>query len=137
MGRHILIIEDQGELSVALARRFTRRGFTVLECCEPAAALEILRQEKIDLCICDINLNDRVSGLDIFVQFKTLGLTVPFVFFTGLGEDTDEIQQAKDLGADAVFVKPTDFGVLLERVCALLGLAVDTVSLAGSRPPAS
>ena len=125
-----MIVEDEGDLSDALARRFARRGFFVLETASPLVAIQHLRDKKADLVICDINLKVELSGLDVFHTMKAENLTVPFVFFTGHGEGTKEVQTALEAGADGVFSKPTDFPVLLQKVCVLLGLASDAVSLA-------
>lgn len=130
VGKHILIVEDQGALSDALARRFSRRGFKVTECSDPDTALDSLRNVAVDLVICDINLNDQMSGIDIFNTVRGEGIKTPFIFFTGHGEGTEEIQKAQAGGAEAVFSKPTDFSVLLDKVCVILGLSSDAISLA-------
>ena len=131
MQKRILIVEDQGALSDALARRFVRRGFGVEECLNSAAALELLRAKPFDLVVCDINLEEESSGLDLLAKIRSESIGVPFVFLTGHAEGTDEMQKALLGGAAAVFSKPTDFSVLLQRVCVLLGLSTEDVSRAG------
>ncbi len=97
---------------------------------DPAEILGLLRQGGIDLCISDIDLTAGASGLDIFRQARGEGIAVPFVFLSGHDEGSESMQTALGLGASGVFTKPTDFAVLLEKVCVVLGLAADSVSLA-------
>lgn len=133
MQKRILIVEDQGALSDALARRFARRGFGVEECLSSAAALNLLRTKPFDLVICDINLEEETTGLDLLSKVRSEALNVPFIFLTGHAEGTDELNKALVAGAAAVFSKPTDFSVLLQRVCILLGLSTEDVSRAGPK----
>ena len=133
MQKRILIVEDQGALSDALARRFARRGFGVEECQNTSSALNLLRTQKFDLVVCDINLEEQVSGLDLLATVRSENLDMPFVFLTGHAEGTEEMNKALNAGAAGVFSKPTDFSVLLHRVCVLLGLSAEDVSRAGSK----
>lgn len=130
MAKHLLIIEDQDVLSESLSRRFTRRGFEVSISAVPDDVLAHVATGKIDLCLSDIDLTDAVSGLDIFRLVRATGSQVPFIFLSGHDESSSTMQSALDLGAVAVFTKPTDFGVLLERVCSVLNLPSDSASLA-------
>ncbi len=129
MAKTILIIEDEGALSDALARRLVRRGFQVYTTSEPEEALTFIRATRADVVISDINLNRPLSGLDIFFTMKNENLAVPFIFFTGHGEGTTELDKALEGGADAVFSKPIDFQILFQKICGLLGLEADHLSV--------
>jgi two-component system response regulator RegA len=128
--KHLLIIEDQDVLSESLSRRFTRRGFEVSISANRDDIIAHVTSGKIDLCLSDIDLTESLSGLDIFQQVRALGSKVPFIFLSGHDETSATMQSALDLGAVAVFTKPTDFGVLLQRVCSVLNLPSDSASLA-------
>ena len=125
----ILIVEDEDALSDALARRLVRRGFKVFVTADPEEAIDFLRTKQARLVISDINLNRPLTGLDIFYTMKNEQLSVPFVFFTGHGEGTSELDKALKGGADAVFSKPIDFQILYQKICALLGLEADNLSV--------
>jgi len=127
---HLLIVEDQDALSESLSRRFVRRGFTVSVSIEPEDILARLRSGAISLCISDIDLSPCVSGLDIYRRVRAEGLATPFVFLSGHDESSEDMQAALALGAAGVFTKPTDFTVLLERVCSVLGIDQASVALA-------
>lgn len=133
MTKHLLIVEDQDALSESLARRFSRRGFRVSISSEPADILTRLRAGDVDLCVSDIDLTGPLSGVDVFRQARAEGFTVPFVFLSGHEESSEAMVTARALGAVAVFTKPTAFTELLEQVCATLGMAVDTSSLAANK----
>lgn len=130
MAKHLLIIEDQDVLSESLSRRFTRRGFQVTISENPEVILPLIASGNIDLCVSDVDLAGSMSGLDIFQQVLAKGSQVPFIFLSGHDESSSTMQLALSLGAVAVFTKPTDFGVLLERVCDVLNLPADSASLA-------
>lgn len=129
--KRILIVEDEASLSDTLARRFSRRGFEVVEAADPQVALEHLAEHPFDIVICDISLRPEMSGLDLMRALKERGNPAPLIFLTGHGPASAEAMEALDLGALAVFSKPTDFHVLLNKVCSVLGMAAQSVSVPG------
>jgi len=133
VAKNLLIIEDQDVLSESLSRRFTRRGFGVTIAAEPSEVLRLLGQGGIDLCISDIDLTDGVSGVDLFGQVRAAGIGIPFLFLSGHDESSAAMQAALGLGASGVFTKPTDFAVLLERVCDVLGVPAEPAPLATAK----
>jgi DNA-binding NtrC family response regulator len=133
VSKHLLLVEDQAALSESLSRRLSRRGFQVSIAGNKDAALAVLRAGGIDLCVSDIDLTADGSGLEIYRTAQSEQLGVPFVFLSGHEENSASMQEALSLGARAVFTKPTDFTVLLEKVCDVLGLDAHSVSMLASK----
>jgi DNA-binding NtrC family response regulator len=123
--KHLLIIEDQEALYTSLSRRFTRRGFQVTVSSSFDEVKALLNSKSVDLCLSDISLNGSFTGIDILRDANESGHTVPFVFLTGHEVESEIAQKVIELGAKAVFSKPTDFSVLLEEVCRLLSLPLE------------
>ena len=133
VAKNLLIIEDQDVLSESLSRRFTRRGFGVTIAAEPSEVLRVLGRGGIDLCISDIDLTNGASGVELFGQVRAAGIDVPFLFLSGHDESSAAMQSALGLGAAGVFTKPTDFAVLLGRVCEVLGVPAEAAPLTASK----
>ena len=130
MSKSIAILDDQQFLAESLARRFTRRGFNAVPFHSILALDEYLKNNKVDICISDIELDTPYSGVDFLERLKSEGNTIPFIFLTGHGDDSDQGHDALLKGAAAVFAKPTDFSTLMARVCEILGIELDVQALA-------
>lgn len=110
-------------MASVLKRRLERRGFDVIECHNFDSALSALQQPAVDLALCDIQLGEARNGLDLFNEIRiNQGKKIPFVFLTGHGEGTEEVDRAVASGAEAVFSKPMDFQVIISKVTELLGV---------------
>lgn len=133
MPKHLLILEDESELSLALARRFERRGFRVTTTSTVEGAWPILQASGVDLVVSDIDLAGPETGVDLLTRCGEASVRLPFVFLSGHDEGSALMRHALAVGAAAVFNKPTDFSVLLQKVCELLGLAPESVALAGPK----
>lgn len=67
VARHVLIIDDESAIRLALSRWFVRRGWTVAQCEDGAQALEVLREQHgdFDLVLCDLKMPG-MSGLEVY-----------------------------------------------------------------------
>jgi PAS domain S-box-containing protein len=67
VARHVLIIDDESAIRLALSRWFMRRGWTVAQCEDGAQALEVLREQHgdFDLVLCDLKMPG-MSGLEVY-----------------------------------------------------------------------
>ena len=133
VGKCILIVEDQEPIGDVLARRFSRRGFEVVECTNPLEALACVRSRPVHLIITDIDLKHELTGVDFFKTISSEGFRQPVIFLTGHDEENELVQGAVLAGASAVFSKPTEFSVLLAKVCELLDMTADAAAIPGIR----
>jgi len=116
----ILIIEDQPDMRENIATILEMEDFAVLEAIDGRAGIEMAREEKPDLILCDIMM-PKMDGYDVLHalrQDKTIAGT-PFIFLTAKGEKRD-LRAGMNLGADDYLTKPVSAEDLLSAVNARL-----------------
>lgn len=114
---NILIAEDEKDLRQLLELHLIKEGFTVYAAENGLKALEIFRNNEINLAILDVMM----PGLDGFNLLRKIRETneIPVMFLTARGEDMDKIL-GLGLGADDYMVKPFSPVELIARVHAQL-----------------
>jgi DNA-binding response OmpR family regulator len=98
-GKRILVVDDEPELRHALRSTLCALGFVVALAETGEAALEILRAEKFDLVLLDINMPG-LSGLEICRAIRARS-DVGIVMLTVRDRAEDKIE-ALDAGATAM-----------------------------------
>ena len=66
--------------------------------------------QSLILILSDINMPG-ISGLELLPKAKAMRPDVPVIMITAYG-DTDTKRQALEKGAEALLIKPLDFGTL-------------------------
>jgi len=104
---NILLVEDDGILSLHLISMLTRQGYTPLPPVPTAEeALEVLEREPVDLVIMDIALGGEMDGIaaaEIINRTKR----IPVIFITGFSQN-QVIEQAKSASPYGYLVKPVN-----------------------------
>jgi CheY-like chemotaxis protein len=122
----MLLAEDDDELRKLLLERFRSAGFEVIEAEDGTTVLECLadsilnmdRGSSFDLIVSDI----RMPGFTAFHILKSARgalKSTPVILITAFA-DAATHNQARSLGAAAIFDKPVDVDDLLRAACALL-----------------
>ncbi|MEM8808322.1 MAG: two-component system response regulator RppA [Cyanobacteria bacterium P01_G01_bin.38] len=115
---HILLVDDEVELTEPLGRLLRREGYTLEVAHEGEAGYQLAEQGGFDLLILDWMLPG-LSGLEICRRLRSHVITTPVLFLTA--KDTlDDRVAGLDAGADDYLVKPFELRELLARVRALL-----------------
>ncbi len=114
---NLLIIEDEPVTRSQLAAHFEREGFQVITRENAEDVDRIINDEKIDVCLLDINLPGK-DGLTLTRELRTHS-DVGIILVTGKGEQIDRIVGLES-GADDYVTKPFDPRELLSRVRSLL-----------------
>jgi len=114
---HILLVDDDTELTSLLSEFLQREGFTVSAEHEGNRGLERASEPGVDLVVLDVML----PGLDGFEILKRLRAVskVPVMMLTARGEDVDRII-GLELGADDYLPKPFNPRELVARIRAVL-----------------
>lgn len=114
---HILIVEDDREISALVARYLSQNGMRTATARDGREMDRILRDGRFDLIVLDLNL----PGEDGFSICRRLGLTtqVPIIMLTARSEDVDRII-GLEMGADDYLGKPFNPRELLARIRAVL-----------------
>ncbi|MBL8793426.1 MAG: SpoIIE family protein phosphatase [Planctomycetia bacterium] len=125
-----LLVVDDNELNrEVLTRRLQRRGYDVLAAHDGQAALALLAEQRFDLILLDI-LMPGISGIDLLRRIRQIHAPteVPVIMVTAVDESA-QVVEALNLGANDYITKPLDFAVVLARVQTQLGAkaAVDRI----------
>jgi len=117
----IVYIEDEVELRGIVAAELRDNGYDVAEAGDGDAGLDLIRELRPDLVLCDIAM----PGLDGGAVLRRIRrenpefARMPFIFLTAR-TSRDQIIAGKEAGADDYLTKPIDFGVLVATVEARL-----------------
>jgi len=117
----VLIVDDVADNRDLLSRRFTRRGYEVVEAEGGVRALEIIGGGGIDLVLLDVMMPD-INGLEVLATVReTLSaIQLPIIMVTAQAESR-QIARALELGANDYVTKPVDFAVALARADTQVG----------------
>src|ERR1017187_7577726 len=87
-----------------LELNLTEEGYAVLTAADAEAALNVLRQEKIDLIVTDLKLPG-MNGLEFLQAVKRTNATLPVVVMTAFGTVETAVEAMK-AGASDYVLKP-------------------------------
>ena len=105
----ILVVEDDDNSLIALNNLLRLRGYRVLEASDGNEAITVVKAEKLDLILLDLQL-PKLNGLGVIRHLReTLNLsTLPIVMMTAC--DSEESRgSAMACGCDEFLPKPIDF----------------------------
>ena len=112
----LLLVDDDAMNRDALARRLSRSGYKVLTADSGVAALRMIRENRIDAVLLDVMMPG-LSGLETLRQLRQFRSVadLPVIMVTAKDE-SDDVVEALDLGANDYVTKPIDFAVALARI---------------------
>lgn len=110
-GSTVLVIDDSFETTELLSDCLTMNACHVLKADTGSKALQILRQNEIDVAVVDINLPD-MNGISLLDPIKTHDPTIAIVMITGYPEPNFVVDAMKK-GASDFLVKPFDLDKLM------------------------
>lgn len=110
---NILLCDDEKDIVSALKIYLNDKDYKFFEAYNGKDALEILRTEKIDLCLMDIMMPE-LDGIKALSELREFS-NIPVIFLTAKSEDTDKVL-GLNLGADDYVTKPFNPVELTARV---------------------
>lgn len=114
----ILLVEDDGAIRRGVGDALRFSGYTVHEAADGEAGLELCLSVDADLVLLDIMMPKK-DGLEVLEDLRRARPSMPVIFLTARGEETDRVRGLR-LGADDYVVKPFGVEELLARVEAVL-----------------
>lgn len=117
MRKHILIIDDDEDLSFIISDMLESYGYKVSHAKNAAVAFDMLSENKYHLVLLDINLPE-TTGFEICKELRKVS-SVPVIFASARTSETDRIT-GFDIGGDDYLPKPYSMKELLSRVNALI-----------------
>jgi DNA-binding response OmpR family regulator len=120
MGKKILVIEDERDISDLVVHYLEKEGHRVMAVRNGAKGLSLLKTDPPDLLILDLMLPE-MDGLEILRQIRSHSKTaaLPVILLTAKAEETDRVV-GLEMGADDYVPKPFSPKELAARVKALL-----------------
>jgi len=118
----ILIVEDEAHILRVMAIWLERHGHEVLEACNGAAALEMLRNQSVDLIISDMNM-PVMDGLELIKAVREhLKIETPVLLLTARC-DQEQLAQRMEPYSVRLYSKPFTPSRLVADIDRLLGAA--------------
>ncbi len=120
MSAHILVVDDEPDISALVAYHLARESYRVRTAADGVEAIRAVETERPDLVVLDLMLPG-MSGLDVLGELRRRGETqdLPVILLTARREEKDRIEGLQ-LGADDYLAKPFSPQELVLRVGAVL-----------------
>jgi DNA-binding response OmpR family regulator len=113
----ILLVDDEDSIQTLLAYPLERDGYRVVQARDGEEALQLFREQEIDLVVLDLML-PKVDGLEVCRRIRGES-TVPIIMLTARDVELDTVL-GLELGADDYITKPFSIREFRSRVKALL-----------------
>jgi two-component system KDP operon response regulator KdpE len=113
----ILIVDDEPQIRRVMRTTLSSNGYAVLDARTGEEALEIVRKERPELVLLDVNLPG-MGGLEVCREIRDQS-DVAIIMLTVRNTEHDKVL-ALDAGADDYVVKPFSIEELLARIRAAL-----------------
>ena len=128
MSCNIMIVDDSGSMRAVIKKIAAISGFNMDHCYEASngrEALEILKENWVDVIISDINMPE-VNGLELLrsMQADDLYKEIPVIIITTEGSD-ERMQEALSHGAKGFIKKPFQPEELRSTLYEVLGMSED------------
>ena len=114
---NILIVEDEKEIREGVSEYLSEVGYNVISAEDGMQAIELFKNNKIDLVILDIML-PKANGFVVLNKIRQES-NVPIIMLTAMSDDYTQIMSF-DEEADDYITKPFSIIVLHKRIEALL-----------------
>jgi two-component system, OmpR family, alkaline phosphatase synthesis response regulator PhoP len=123
----VLIVDDDQVIVKTIATKLNDAGYKTLEALDGVKAIALVRKEKPDLIVLDLNFPPDVNGVildgyDIMDSLRRVkeSRTTPIITITDVPDSLD-MERNLDYGAVGFLYKPLDYNQLLGLACGALG----------------
>jgi DNA-binding LytR/AlgR family response regulator len=114
-GIKVLLVEDDWIISKEISYSLHDLGFDVIGTCVTGEeALKLIKANKPDIVLLDIDLSSEMTGIDVAKKLKQENI-VPFIFLTALA-DSKTIEMAKVAEPYAYLIKPVNRDTLYSTI---------------------
>jgi CheY-like chemotaxis protein len=112
----IMIVDDEENIRVAANVVLASKGHNVTHVEDGVKALELIKTEKPDVIVCDIEM-PKLKGYDVLTEVRKNPATaaIPFIFLTGKTE-MSYMTKAMELDVDDFLTKPFTAEQLLAAI---------------------
>lgn len=103
--KRLLFVDDEEAIRITLAAILRRYGLSVTIAATVAEALHVIKNQKFDLLLCDLNIGEERDGLDVVRVMRGINPDCVTIILTGY-PDMESAAEAKRLGIDDYISKP-------------------------------
>jgi two-component system, OmpR family, KDP operon response regulator KdpE len=114
---NILVVDDEPQIRRVMRTTLSSQGYVITEAKSGEEALEMMRKERPDLILLDVNMPG-MGGLEACREIRRAS-DAPIIMLTIRNAERDKVA-ALDAGADDYVVKPFGIEELLARIRAAL-----------------
>ena len=115
---HILLLEDDLQLSDTVTRFLERKGYKVYQAYDGMEAENRVFETHIDLLLLDVKV-PHITGFEFLKKLRQEGKETPTIFITSLNS-VEDVEKGFSLGCDDYIRKPFALKELLVRIESLL-----------------
>ncbi len=120
MKKHILIVDDEVEIRDLLGLFLTSNGYRVTALETAMEALRLVKTDRPDLIISDLQLEDS-DGLEMIDQLKATLPDTPVILLTGVLFDAQVFRETLSKRVSAYLVKTSPLSRIHEEIRRLIG----------------
>jgi DNA-binding response OmpR family regulator len=115
-GIRILVVDDENDIRKIVRLLLQKKGYSIFEASNGAAAVEFVQNENVDFIIMDIMMPE-LDGFSAMREIRKAS-NVPIIMLSARGEEYDKIS-GFEMGADDYVTKPFSPKELMLRCAAL------------------
>jgi CheY-like chemotaxis protein len=104
-GQRVLVVDDVKSQQQITSNMLTRLGYQVTVVTSGEAAIDHVRENKVDLVVLDMIMDPGISGLETFQALQRIDPDIRAVIVSGFAR-TDAVRKAQALGAGPYIKKP-------------------------------
>jgi len=119
--QYVLVVDDEAHMRRVLEIMLQKAGHTVFAAGNGMEALEILRDNAVDLIITDMRM-PQMDGLTLLTRLRAEGMEVPVIVITAHGTIESAVEAMK-FGAIDYILRPFDIEALELSIARVLGEA--------------
>lgn len=112
----VLIVDDEDKIRTMIKEYCKIENYKTLEASNGIEALDIIRNQKVDIIILDIMM-PKMDGLTAYQEIKKYN--IPTIILSARSEEYDKLTSF-DLGVDDYITKPFSLKELMARIKAVL-----------------
>lgn len=118
MAALVLVVDDEPGINDLICDALRLAGYQTVSASHGLEGLRLLREEKIDLAVIDVNM-PMMDGYELLERMRSSGILTPAIVLTAR-QDKEATRTSFGLGADDFIRKPFGIEELTLRVAAVL-----------------
>lgn len=112
--RHtVLIVDDDRDLLDTFRLMLEKHGYKMVGAQTAEEGLRQYKQERPDLILVDLMMEEVDSGTSLVKELRALGNTVPVYLLSSVGDGLHSTVDYSELGLSGIFQKPINIQTLL------------------------